>query len=70
MALSIHVRLHELSFASLRDYLADAVADPRKARVGLEEAKNGALLERFSDSEHHLLRELYTDVFANHVHGG
>ena len=67
MAVATKTNLNEMSFASLRDYLADAVADPRKARVVLEEASQGSLFERFGGSERHLLSELYSDVFAQHA---
>ncbi|CAN5788210.1 hypothetical protein BH24DEI2_BH24DEI2_08470 [soil metagenome] len=67
MAVATKTNLSELSFATLRDYLADAVADPRKARVVLEEAEQGFLFEHFEGSERHLLSELYTDVFAHHA---
>jgi hypothetical protein len=67
MSLATKVRLHEMAFVNLRDYLADAVADPRKARVVLEEAARGPLFERFASDEQRLLSELYSDVFARHA---
>ena len=67
MAVALKVNLCEMDFASLQTYLADAVADPRKARVVLDEAGQGPLFERFGGSERHLLSELYSDVFAHHA---